>query len=208
MNPFPGATPAIDRAALKLLEALQQRQPSHHQHLVSTLNRPIPLPFRHHECICEGSAGLRRQLDAVDGDLDFALTLGLDAQGNLAGDVGLLLLLWHLRGLVCELCRLGVARVNGALDSSNGSRQADSQLGEGGNLGFTQLGRIEFAQSGGLIYTDAIDNSAGVDCSDHEVNIKILANAIVASDDMTIKQRDSLLESMTEDVGLHVLRDN
>lgn len=90
----------------------------------------------------------------------------------------------------------------------NGKQLRAKVVGEGGNLGFTQLGRIEFAQSGGLIYTDAIDNSAGVDCSDHEVNIKILANAIVASDDMTIKQRDSLLESMTEDVGLHVLRDN
>lgn len=90
----------------------------------------------------------------------------------------------------------------------NGKQLRAKVVGEGGNLGFTQLGRIEFAQSGGLIYTDAIDNSAGVDCSDHEVNIKILANAIVASDDMTLKQRDSLLESMTEDVGLHVLRDN
>ena len=86
-------------------------------------------------------------------------------------------------------------------------------VGEGGNLGFTQLGRIEFAQSanrkqGGLIYTDAIDNSAGVDCSDHEVNIKILLNAAVADQDMTLKQRDQLLESMTDDVGDHVLRDN
>ncbi|ASJ75581.1 NAD-glutamate dehydrogenase [Granulosicoccus antarcticus] len=90
----------------------------------------------------------------------------------------------------------------------NGAQLRAKVVGEGGNLGFTQLGRIEFAQNGGLIYTDAIDNSAGVDCSDHEVNIKILANAIVAGDDMTIKQRDQLLESMTTDVGLHVLRDN
>jgi glutamate dehydrogenase len=90
----------------------------------------------------------------------------------------------------------------------NGKQLRAKVVGEGGNLGFTQLGRIEFARSGGLIYTDAIDNSAGVDCSDHEVNIKILTNAIVANDDMTLKQRDSLLESMTEDVGLHVLRDN
>lgn len=90
----------------------------------------------------------------------------------------------------------------------NGKQLRAKVVGEGGNLGFTQLGRIEFAQSGGLIYTDAIDNSAGVDCSDHEVNIKILANAIVVSDDMTLKQRDLLLESMSEDVALHVLRDN
>jgi len=90
----------------------------------------------------------------------------------------------------------------------NGSQIRARVVGEGGNLGFTQCGRIEFAQNGGLIYTDAIDNSAGVDCSDHEVNIKILANAIVANDDMTVKQRDALLESMTNDVGEHVLIDN
>ena len=95
----------------------------------------------------------------------------------------------------------------------NGEDLQARVVGEGGNLGFTQLGRIEFARKsnqnkGGLIYTDAIDNSAGVDCSDHEVNIKILANAIVASEDMTIKQRDKLLESMTDDVSRLVLLDN
>ena len=52
-------------------------------------------------------------------------------------------------------------------------------VGEGGNLGFTQLGRVEYALAGGLVYTDAIDNSAGVDCSDHEVNIKILLDGVV-----------------------------
>ena len=81
-------------------------------------------------------------------------------------------------------------------------------VGEGGNLGFTQLGRIEYAHKGGHIYTDAIDNSAGVDCSDHEVNIKILLNAVVAADDMTLKQRDTLLETMTDDVSTLVLGDN
>jgi len=81
-------------------------------------------------------------------------------------------------------------------------------FGEGGNLGCTQLGRIEFARSGGMIYTDAIDNSAGVDCSDHEVNIKILLNSVVANDDMTLKQRDKLLADMTEEVGQMVVRDN
>ena len=81
-------------------------------------------------------------------------------------------------------------------------------IGEGGNLGCTQLGRIEFARQGGMIYTDAIDNSAGVDCSDHEVNIKILVNSVVANDDMTLKQRDQLLAEMTDEVGELVLRDN
>lgn len=79
---------------------------------------------------------------------------------------------------------------------------------EGGNLGFTQLGRVEFALKGGRIYTDFIDNSAGVDCSDHEVNVKILLNEIVTNGDMTIKQRNELLAAMTDDVGNLVLRDN
>jgi len=90
----------------------------------------------------------------------------------------------------------------------NGDELRARVVGEGGNLGFTQLGRIDFAHNGGLIYTDAIDNSAGVDCSDHEVNIKILANALVANQDMTVKQRDQLLESMTDDVAKLVLKDN
>jgi len=81
-------------------------------------------------------------------------------------------------------------------------------LVEGGNLGATQRGRIEFAQKGGLVYTDAIDNSAGVDCSDHEVNIKILLGQIVESGDLTLKQRNTLLASMTDEVGLLVLGDN
>ena len=81
-------------------------------------------------------------------------------------------------------------------------------IGEGGNLGFTQAARIQFAQAGGRIYTDAIDNAAGVDCSDHEVNIKVLVNDVVQSGDMTMKQRNTLLESMTDEVGELVLRDN
>ncbi|MGW7663059.1 NAD-glutamate dehydrogenase [Streptomyces sp. NPDC054756] len=81
-------------------------------------------------------------------------------------------------------------------------------VGEGGNLGLTQLGRIEFARGGGRINTDAIDNSAGVDTSDHEVNIKILLNGLVADGDMTVKQRNKLLAEMTDEVGRLVLRNN
>ncbi|GHF66157.1 NAD-glutamate dehydrogenase [Streptomyces griseosporeus] len=81
-------------------------------------------------------------------------------------------------------------------------------VGEGGNLGLTQLGRIEFAQAGGKVNTDAIDNSAGVDTSDHEVNIKILLNGLVADGDMTVKQRNKLLAEMTDEVGRLVLRNN
>ncbi|MEW2253546.1 NAD-glutamate dehydrogenase [Streptomyces sp. NPDC058733] len=81
-------------------------------------------------------------------------------------------------------------------------------VGEGGNLGLTQLGRIEFAHHGGKVNTDAIDNSAGVDTSDHEVNIKILLNGLVADGDMTVKQRNKLLAEMTDEVGALVLRNN
>ena len=79
---------------------------------------------------------------------------------------------------------------------------------EGGNLGFTQLGRIQYALGGGRINTDFIDNSGGVDCSDHEVNIKILLNSVVASGDLTRKQRDRLLAEMAGNVVEAVLLDN
>jgi glutamate dehydrogenase len=90
----------------------------------------------------------------------------------------------------------------------NGSDLNCLVVGEGANLGCTQRGRIEFALNGGRINTDAIDNSAGVDCSDHEVNIKILLNRVVANGDMTMKQRNALLGRMTDEVGALVLRDN
>ena len=81
-------------------------------------------------------------------------------------------------------------------------------VGEGGNLGCTQLGRIEFALNGGKIYTDAIDNSAGVDCSDHEVNIKILVDGLVSHGHLPVEQRSDLLAEMTDEVSDLVLRDN
>ncbi|HZZ91438.1 MAG TPA: NAD-glutamate dehydrogenase [Usitatibacter sp.] len=90
----------------------------------------------------------------------------------------------------------------------NGADLRCRVVGEGGNLGFTQLGRVEYAQGGGRIYTDAIDNSAGVDCSDHEVNIKILLGLIEQDGELTEKQRNKLLAEMTEDVGRLVLADN
>ncbi len=90
----------------------------------------------------------------------------------------------------------------------NGADLRAKMVGEGGNLGFTQLGRVEYARAGGLINTDAIDNSAGVDCSDHEVNIKILLDGIVAAGDITVKQRNELLASMTDEVAELVLAHN
>jgi glutamate dehydrogenase len=81
-------------------------------------------------------------------------------------------------------------------------------VGEGANLGVTQLGRIEYARMGGRINTDFIDNSAGVDTSDHEVNIKIALGDVVKRGDMTLKQRDALLAGMTDQVAALVLRHN
>ncbi|MBT4710429.1 MAG: NAD-glutamate dehydrogenase [Alphaproteobacteria bacterium] len=98
-------------------------------------------------------------------------------------------------------------RANDAL-RLNGVDLRCKVVGEGGNLGFTQRGRIEFAEAGGRINTDAVDNSAGVDCSDHEVNIKILFGQIMAKGDLTMAQRDKVLASMTDEVADLVLRDN
>ena len=81
-------------------------------------------------------------------------------------------------------------------------------IGEGANLGVTQLGRVEYALMGGHVNTDAIDNSAGVDTSDHEVNLKILLNAAVTSGDLTMKQRNKALSDVADDVAALVLADN
>ena len=99
-------------------------------------------------------------------------------------------------------------------DKSNDAIRVDGNelrakvIGEGGNLGVTERGRIEFDLAGGRINTDALDNSAGVDCSDHEVNIKILLDAAVSAGQLEHADRDPLLESMTDEVGDLVLADN
>jgi glutamate dehydrogenase len=95
----------------------------------------------------------------------------------------------------------------------NGADLRAKVVGEGGNLGFTQLGRIEFALrgaggAGGRICNDAIDNSAGVDTSDHEVNIKILLDQAISAGELDPRERPALLASMTDEVGQLVLADN
>ncbi|HEX5083715.1 MAG TPA: NAD-glutamate dehydrogenase [Blastocatellia bacterium] len=90
----------------------------------------------------------------------------------------------------------------------NGADLRCKVVAEGGNLGFTQLGRVEYALAGGRINTDAIDNSAGVSASDHEVNIKILLGLAQADGELTEKQRNALLAKMTDEVAALVLRDN
>jgi glutamate dehydrogenase len=90
----------------------------------------------------------------------------------------------------------------------NGNQVRAKVIGEGGNLGLTQLGRIEFDLAGGRVNTDALDNSAGVDCSDHEVNIKILIDSLVTAGKIKAEDRTALLVSMTDEVGRLVLADN
>ena len=98
-------------------------------------------------------------------------------------------------------------RANNAL-RVDGNQLRCKMVGEGGNLGMTQRGRIEAAHHGVLLNTDFIDNSAGVDTSDHEVNIKILLGAVVKRGDLSMEQRNALLASMTDEVGELVLNDN
>ncbi|MBV8938557.1 MAG: NAD-glutamate dehydrogenase [Alphaproteobacteria bacterium] len=90
----------------------------------------------------------------------------------------------------------------------NGSELRCKVVGEGGNLGFTQKGRIEYARNGGRINTDAIDNSGGVDCSDHEVNIKIAFARALSEGRLTREARNATLVAMTEEVAGLVLKDN
>ena len=99
-------------------------------------------------------------------------------------------------------------------DRANDILRADANqlrckiIGEGGNLGMTQRARIEFAQAGGWVNTDAIDNSAGVDTSDHEVNLKILVDRAVASGALPLADRNTLLGALTDEVAALVLADN
>jgi len=90
----------------------------------------------------------------------------------------------------------------------NGCELCCAIVAEGGNLGLTQPGRIEYAMNGGRINTDFIDNSAGVDCSDHEVNLKIGLDLLIRDGDLTYKQRNELLARMSEEVSDLVLKDN
>ncbi|HZB19986.1 MAG TPA: NAD-glutamate dehydrogenase, partial [Blastococcus sp.] len=99
-------------------------------------------------------------------------------------------------------------------DKANDAVRVDGEqlrvrvVGEGGNLGLTQRGRVEYALTGGRVNTDAIDNSAGVDTSDHEVNIKIALNRVVDDGELTAEGRAALLGEMTDEVAAAVLTDN
>ena len=121
-------------------------------------------------------------------------------------------LLWN--GGIGTLVKASTQSDAEAHDRSSDAIRVDARqlrarvVGEGGNLGFTRMARVEYAAAGGRINADFIDNSAGVDCSDHEVNLKILVGLAEARGDMTREQRDELLEAVTEDVVAHVLYDS
>ncbi|MBS0359550.1 MAG: NAD-glutamate dehydrogenase [Proteobacteria bacterium] len=170
------------------------------------------------ELISPGGGVFLRSVKSIKLSAEVKAALGLQQDFILPND----LIRAALRAPVDLLWNGGIGTFVKATNESNsdvGDRTNDNirinacelkckVIGEGGNLGFTQLGRTEFASEGGKIYTDFIDNSGGVDCSDHEVNIKILLNAVVSAGDMTIKQRNVLLAEMTNEVADLVLIHN
>ncbi|GLZ37770.1 NAD-glutamate dehydrogenase [Actinokineospora sp. NBRC 105648] len=170
--------------------------------------------------ISEGGGVFPRTLKAIPISPQVAAALGLPADvGKLSPQElmkSILLaevdLLWN--GGIGTYVKASTESHADVGDKANDALRVDGSalrvkvVGEGGNLGLTQRGRIEFAQAGGKINTDALDNSAGVDCSDHEVNIKILLDHLVREGGLHREERDSLLAEMTDEVGELVLADN
>ena len=165
-----------------------------------------------------GGGVFPRSQKAIPVSAQVRTALGIDAETCTPSE----LIVAILRAKVDLLWFGGIGtyvRAAGEADAAVGDRANDSHridgaaigakvVGEGANLGLTQAGRIEYAARGGRINTDFIDNSAGVDCSDNEVNIKIALNAEVAAGRLTEAARNDLLASMTDDVAALVLRDN
>ena len=171
------------------------------------------------DLLSEGGMIIERSAKSVDLTPQARAALGLEAGGQLTPDQ---VISAALKAPVDLLWNGGIGTYVKAHDEThldvgdkaNDGIRVDGRdlrcrvVGEGGNLGLTQRGRIEFAQRDGRLYTDAIDNSGGVDCSDHEVNIKILLDRIVDDGDLTAKQRSELLEAMTDEVAHLVLANN
>ena len=168
--------------------------------------------------ISEGGGVYPRSAKSIDPSPQAREALGIDASSLTPNELIRAMLcapvdlLWN--GGIGTYVKASSERHAEVGDRANDSLRVDGSelrckvIGEGGNLGCTQLGRVEFAGRGGRIITDAIDNSGGVDCSDHEVNIKILLNEVVESGDMTEKQRNHLLAEMSDEVAELVLRNN
>ncbi len=170
------------------------------------------------ELISEGGGVYPRSAKSIDLSPQAREALGIEATSLTPNELMRAMLrapvdlLWN--GGIGTYVKASTERHAEVGDRANDSLRVDASelrckvVGEGGNLGCTQLGRVEFAARGGRIITDAVDNSGGVDCSDHEVNIKILMNEVVASGDLTEKQRNRLLAEMTDEVAKLVLRNN
>ncbi len=170
------------------------------------------------DLISEGGGVYSRSAKSIELSVPARHALGLDAEVVTPDDLirGVLKapveLLWN--GGIGTYVKASDETHAEVGDKANDTIRVDGRdlrvqvVGEGGNLGVTQRGRIEFATGGGLIYTDAIDNAGGVDCSDHEVNIKILLDQVTAAGDLTEKQRNGLLAEMTDEVGALVLANN
>jgi glutamate dehydrogenase len=168
--------------------------------------------------ISEGGGVFRRSLKAIPISPQMKARLAIDADQLTPNELisALLMapvdLLWN--GGIGTYVKAGRQSHAECGDKANDALRVDAGqlrcrvIGEGGNLGMTQLARVEYALAGGCCNTDFIDNAGGVDCSDHEVNIKIALNALVAAGDMTEKQRRELLAQMTDSVAALVLADN
>ena len=170
--------------------------------------------------ISEGGGVWDRTLKSIPVSPHMHEALGIDASVNRMTPDDLISAI--LRAPVDLLWNGGIGtyvRATSETDAQVGDRANDpvrvtakdvraKAAGEGGNLGWTQAGRIEYARNGGRINTDFIDNSAGVDTSDHEVNIKILLDAEVAAGRISEQERDKLLPTMADDVASLVLRHN
>ncbi|MDA8230213.1 MAG: NAD-glutamate dehydrogenase [Magnetospirillum sp.] len=165
-----------------------------------------------------GGGVFARSAKSIPVSPEMAARFGLAAETVTPGEMIRILLTWP-----ADLLFFGgigtYVKAHGESNAEVGDRANDALrvdgrdlrakvVAEGANLAMTQLGRIEYALAGGRLNTDAIDNSAGVDTSDHEVNIKILVDGPVAAGDLTPKQRDTLLVAMTDEVAALVLRDN
>ena len=170
--------------------------------------------------VSSGGGVFSRDAKAIELSAEAKLALGIAASGNSMTPVELIRAI--LKAPVDLFYNGGIGTYVKASSQSNaevGDRATDALringnelrckvVAEGGNLGLTQLGRIEYALAGGRINSDAIDNSAGVDCSDHEVNIKILVGAIIDAGKLAEKDRNAFLAQMTEEVAQLVLKDN
>ncbi|MDB6164093.1 MAG: NAD-glutamate dehydrogenase [Xanthomonadaceae bacterium] len=173
-----------------------------------------------HALISKGGGVYPRSLKSIPLTPEVKLALGIDAEVTALSPADLMSailtspvdLFWN-GGIGTYVKSAGESHLDVG-DRANNALRVDGHalrckvVGEGGNLGFTQLGRIEAAQNGVLLNTDFIDNSAGVDTSDHEVNIKILLNGEVQKNALTYEARNTLLASMTDEVAALVLNDN